>query len=100
MIAKRTIIFAIIVIGILCAGAVWYATPKHEAPAKPWNCSTGQSPCIELLNSKGIEIAKFNDFGFLPNHCITYEQGSWKTYCGQYQLKWIGPNSQKKTLSV
>ena len=94
---KKAII-GIIAVGLI-AGATWYAIPaKVNAPAKPqWNCNAGQPACIELVNSKGVEIDRFNDFRFLPNHCIAYDSVTWKTYCGQFTLKWIGPVKHSKT---
>lgn len=95
------LIIVIGLIGAVCLYAKVNSNGSAPAAAKSvWICSAGQKPCIALVDSNQQVIAKFNDFRFLPNHCIAYNQAGWKVYCHAYQLKWIGPTSHKQTTSV
>lgn len=97
---KRIIVWAALIIAIGAACAYYWPARAHstaKTAAAVWNCAQGQAPCIELLDAKGVEIARFNDFRFKPNHCITfdaYPKNVWQNYCGSYTLKWIGPANQ------
>lgn len=67
--------------------------PKTPA-ATTSECSNGSPPCIQMIDAKGAEIARFNDFRFCGQGCIWYlsiATGKWTQHTGGYQLNWIGP---------
>jgi hypothetical protein len=86
-------------IGVLAVVFYLHHQKHTPAPVTVQNvCSVGSAPCIQMNDGSGKLIAKFNDFRFAPNHCINYLDTSWKQYCGDYNLIWIGPDTsvQKK----
>ena len=84
-----------IVMGVL-ALIVWALIPSKPKTLPPGACSTTTNMCIAMVNQQGTILARFNDFRFGQNNCVYYRATvytPWQTYCGQYTLKWIGPNS-------
>ena len=73
---------------------VLYPSPAPKPVVSSNVCGSYAPACIKMTTLG--KSYQFNDFKFMPNNCISFIQlpehkpGS---YCGVYQLTWVGPNT-------
>lgn len=100
--------FAILIISITAlvflAGAAYQhfhfeQRLKPAAPIEP-RCSTAGDPCIQIDLDNRVSY-KLNDFRFMPKKCIMFislPDRKQHKFCGNYEMKWIGPNIQSRAI--
>jgi hypothetical protein len=95
---------AALVMGLLFA----FWNPKKEAPVdEVKNTAAVEQPCtkqacIEIKLADGSKF-QLNDFRFLPDHCIMFIEfpnNKEHSYCGEYDLQWIGPDGSEQAKTI
>lgn len=95
---------ALVIIGLVLIITLASLTHKNNKQKEVSHVSTNTpctvDPCIEITEPSGQHY-RLNDFRFVspavdPRHCILFislpDEGH-REACGNYQLKWIGPDN-------
>ena len=78
---------------------LWHHSAERKVADKQvtTSCVSDADPCIEIM-LQGGEKYKLNDFRFVPTNCIDFislPDRKNHSYCGLYELHWIGPEPVK-----